>query len=464
MTGTMFSPDFSNSSDPKYIVLIQSVRAAIRSGEIEKGARLPPVRELAYQLGITPGTVARAYKLATDEGLVHSVVGRGTFVTGGMVKRALPPEPLISKVRSDIVDFRASRVPELGQSAIIRGIMGDLSRVEEAAYIDYPTDETDMAARRAVVNWIGQERAGRLDADDIVLGFGAQNAAMVTLQAILHGANPVILTEELTYPGVRHAARLLRAQLIGVEIDEQGIIPERLEDALRKHGGQVLLTSAQSHSPTTARMGHARKQRIADIARQYQFQIVEDDCHCINRPDIPAFRAICPERGWYVSSLTKTVSGALRFGYIACARDQSATARQVAQSSFYGIPQPILDLSAQLINSGQAEYVRAQVERSVASRVRMAVNILGQWDISWHADIPFIWLRLPQGWRGSTFALACEAIGIRVKPADEFALPDGSAPHAARLTLNATQDVAVLEQALQRISDLLSKPPVNVDF
>lgn len=440
------------------------MRAAIRSGQLVSGARLPTVRDLAYRLNITPGTVARAYKLATEEGLVETHVGRGTFVTGGLVTQPTPPEPLISNVQPDTVDLRASRVPELGQSAIIRGIMGDMARITDGPYVDYPTDQTDLPARRAVVDWIGPERTGRLSPEDIVLGFGAQNAVMVALQAVLHGPAPVILTEELAYPGVRHAARLLRAQLIGVAIDDQGVIPEQLEAALRRHGGQVLLTAAQSHSPTTARMGDARKQQIVDIVRRYQIQIIEDDCHCINRPDIPAFRALAPERGWYVSSLTKTVSAALRFGYIACPRDQAAAARQVAQSSFYGMPQPILDLCTRMITSGQAEEIRAGVERVIAARVRMAVNILGQWDIGWRADIPFIWLKLPQGWRGSTFAMACEARGVRVKPGDEFALPDGPAPHAARLTLNGGTDEAALEAALREIAKMLAHPPVNVDF
>nr|WP_309502223.1 PLP-dependent aminotransferase family protein [uncultured Roseovarius sp.] len=464
MTDTIWTPDFTRKSDPKYIVLIQYIREAIRSGRLTPGTRMPPVRELAWKLGITPGTVARAYKLATDEGLVEAAVGRGTFVTGAPQPVVAPPEPLINFTQSGLLDFRAARVPEVGQSRAIRAVLQQLGQMQDAPYLDYPTSQTDLAARQQVVGWIGQDRAGRLTPDDIVLGLGAQNTVMMVLQACLHGPSPVVLTESLAYPGVRHAARLLRAQLIGVEIDEEGLRPDRLEEALRRHGGQVLLLSPHAHSPTTARMGLERRQRIADIAERYQLQIIEDDCHVINRPDMPSFRAICPERGWFVSSLTKSVSAALRFGFAACPADQAPVARQVAQSTFYGLPQPMLDLCAELIRSGEAERIRAQVEAEIARRVRIAVNILGQWDIHWRTDIPFLWLRLPQGWRGSTFAMACEAEGMRIKPADEFAPPDGVAPHAVRLTLNAVADVAALEDGLRRIADLLARPPVNVDF
>lgn len=439
------------------------MRRAIRSGALACGVKMPPVRELAWDLGITPGTVARAYKIAADEGLVETHVGRGTFVSGHYVAEP-GPEPLIQLSEPGQHNFRGVRVPDVGQDAVIRRLLGQLRHREQPLYIDYPTEATDIAARRAVVDWIGPERLGRFDGQDVVLGLGAQNSVMMALQAVLHGPNPVILTEDLGYPGVRHAARLLRAQLIGVEMDADGMRPDRLEEALRKHGGQVLLTSAEVHSPTTIRTSLTRKQEIARLAQTYQLQIIEDDCHCITRTEEPAYRGICPERAWYISSLTKTVSAALRFGYTVAPRRQAPVARQVAQSSFYGLPQPVLDLCAGLIASGEAEQIRRRVEAVTLRRVRDAVNILGKWDISWRSHVPFIWLKLPQGWRGSSFARACAQAGIQLKAADEFALPDGTAPNALRISLSPTTPGPDDLAAIQSISDLLARPPVNVDF
>ncbi len=463
MTDTIWMPDLGTKGQSKYIVLIQSMRDAIRSGKLETGTRLPPVRDLAWKLGITPGTVARAYKMAAEEGLVETTVGRGTFVTGRLVTE-LPDDPLLNITASDYLDFRAVRVPDIGQDKYIRQVMMELGRGGAHRYLDYPTVQTDYAARAAVAQWIGVDRAGRFGADEVVLGLGAQNSVMMALQTILHGATPVILTESLAYPGVRHAARLLRAQLIGVEMDEHGIRPDRLEEGLRRHGGQVLLTAPEAHSPTTTHTPLERKQQIANLARKYQLQIIEDDCHCVTRSETPAYRALCPERAWFVSSLSKSVSASLRFGYAVTPRGLSAQARQVAQSSFYGIPQPILDIAAVLIRSGQAETFRSQVEDIICDRVRVAVNVLGQWDIAWRKTLPFLWLKLPQGWRGSTFARACEAEGIRVKPADEFALPDGHAPNAVRISLDPNSGATEFEDALKRMSYLLEAPPLNVDL
>ena len=65
---------------PKYLKLLRALEAGVRAGQLPPGMKLPPVRTLAFKLGITPGTVARAYRMAVDEGLLEATTGRGTFV------------------------------------------------------------------------------------------------------------------------------------------------------------------------------------------------------------------------------------------------------------------------------------------------------------------------------------------------------------------------------------------------
>ncbi|MCP4818687.1 MAG: PLP-dependent aminotransferase family protein, partial [Shimia sp.] len=349
MTDTNWPPSFEGSTDPKYIVLIQSLRGAILTGTLPVGEKLLPVREMAWQLGITPGTVARVYKMAVEEGLLETTVGRGTFVADRRPKPVLAPEPLVSISRSGDIDLRAVRVPDVGQDRIVREIMARIGAGAGSSYLYCPDHHSDLLARQAVVNWIGSEIAGRITADDVVLTMGAQNAQMIALQGSLHGANPVVLTEAVTFPGVRHAARLLRAEVVGVEMDRDGMRPDRLEDALRKHGGQVLVTSAAAHSPTTIQAPLARRQEIAELARRYNLQIIEDDCYAISETDMPSYRVLAPDRVWYLGSMTKAVSSALRFGYLVPPEGRAQMARHVAQSNFYGVPQPIQDICAELI-------------------------------------------------------------------------------------------------------------------
>lgn len=460
---TIWFPDLSKATGPKYRALSGSIRDAIADGGLVAGEKLPPVREVAYQLGITPGTVARAYTRLTEDGVLMAQVGRGTFVAEALQIPEQMDVPLTTYTPQGMADFRGCQVADVGQGRIIGKILQRLGRDATENYIHYPTPVTDRPTRAAVCDWIGERHVGPMSADDIVLGNGAQNTVMMVLQTILTGATPIILTEDLAYPGVRHAGRLLRAKLVGLAMDNEGIRPDALQRALREHGGQALLTAAAVHSPTTIRTSHARKVEISDIAKAHRLQIIEDDCHRTSPTEIPAYREFCPELAWYVASLTKSVSGALRFGFAVCPRNTGHKARQVAQSSFYGVSRPVLDVAHELMTSGQGEMIRKQVCLLMEKHVRIAVNALGQWDITWRPDAPFIWLRLPVGWRASRFAMACERAGIDVKPADEFAMPDGVAPHAVRLAINSHMGNACLTEALDKMNHLLAHPETDIE-
>ncbi|MGI3185575.1 PLP-dependent aminotransferase family protein [Nioella aestuarii] len=457
---TIWQPDLSAHSGPKYRALMDAIRAGIASGTLSIGEKLPPVRDLAWRLSITPGTVARAYKSLTDDGVLEAAVGRGTFVAG-KTPQPQAGEPLFVQT-DDAVDLRSSPVPDVGQGPIIGRMLARIAMASN--YVSYPTAATDQPARAAVADWVGQGLLGRVEAEDVVMAHGTQNAIILALQAILSGPSPVILTEDLTYPGVRHAARLLRARVVPLAMDGDGILPEALEAACRDHGGQVLITAAMVHSPTTRTTPLARKQQLAALARKYQLQVLEDDCFRLgDAGEVPGYRLLLPERGWYLSSLTKSVSSSLRFGFIVCPQGWADTTRQTAQSSFYGLPQPVLDLGAELIRSGEAARIRDLVLEANRHRVRLAVNALGGWDLEWRPDVPYVWLRLPRGWRASTFARACETRGIRIKSADEFALEDGNAPSAVRIACNSTASEARYEAALRELGDLLANPPLKAD-
>src|SRR5215831_2288744 len=78
MTGWL--PDLTQHRGPRYRAIADALAADITSGRLASGARLPTHRDLAYRLGVTVGTVSRAYAEAERRGLIGGEVGRGTFV------------------------------------------------------------------------------------------------------------------------------------------------------------------------------------------------------------------------------------------------------------------------------------------------------------------------------------------------------------------------------------------------
>ena len=77
----------------------------------------------------------------------------------------------------------------------------------------------------------------------------------------------VVLTETLTFPGVKAAAEKLRLRLVGVRMDQEGILPEALKAACKEHKPKAVYLIPTLHNPTTATLGTERRKIIADIIR-----------------------------------------------------------------------------------------------------------------------------------------------------------------------------------------------------
>lgn len=91
-----------DSPVPLHDQLVAGLRGLIASGELAKGDELPPVRQLAADLGINLNTVARAYRELTDAGLLASARGRGTIVIASTERASGPKAEERKRVESGI--------------------------------------------------------------------------------------------------------------------------------------------------------------------------------------------------------------------------------------------------------------------------------------------------------------------------------------------------------------------------
>ena len=143
--------------------------------------------------------------------------------------------------------------------------------------------------------WIG--RAGvAASADRVLVCTGSQHGLTVVLATLLQPGD-LLLTESLTYAGLKSVAGLLHLQLAGLPVDAHGLRPDALEDACRARRARVLYVIPTLHNPTTAVMPLARRREIAEIAERHDVAIVEDDVHGLLPETRPApLAALAPER------------------------------------------------------------------------------------------------------------------------------------------------------------------------
>ena len=111
--GTNWQPLLAQTGRAKYRALVDSINKGIAEGALEAGQKLPPVRELAFRLNITPGTVARAYSILIEDGTLTAGVGRGTYV-------AETKATIVDDNTGGMSDFFSPRIPDMGKTGFVR--------------------------------------------------------------------------------------------------------------------------------------------------------------------------------------------------------------------------------------------------------------------------------------------------------------------------------------------------------
>ena len=115
VTMTSWSPDLATDK-PRYIAIADAIAADLKSGRLKVGDRLPPQRQLAWQLGVTLGTITRAYQEAERRGLLSGEVGRGSYLRS--------PEPdipiIVDSADPAMLDMQVSSPPRVIRQGRIR--------------------------------------------------------------------------------------------------------------------------------------------------------------------------------------------------------------------------------------------------------------------------------------------------------------------------------------------------------
>lgn len=456
----------AQTAKAKYQAVAGAIRQAIANGVLSENEKLPPVRELAWSLQITPGTVARAYTVLTDDGTVFAEVGRGTFVA----PLVLGDAPSLNKKKTreyarqdtDIVSLYSPKLPNLGQADLIHDSFATMAKRPDSEFLAYPGRDAALGAQRAALRWLSSMELGAVNERDLVLSHGAQNGVLMIMQAILSGAAPVVLVEELSYPGFRRAAQLLRAIVVPVPMDQHGIVPEALEELTKKHGAQILCTCPSVHNPTVRITSDQRRRDIAAVAKRTGLHVIEDESYRLSVSDAPTYRSLLPDQGWFVTSISKSFSPSLRVGFVVAPKAHRDALRRTGERGFFGLAVPLIHAAEDILSRPETYEMMDAIRLEMRKYIHAGVNALGGYDITWHPDVPYIWLSLPEGWRASAFAQAAEAQGAQLRTAEDYVPRNGFAPHAVRLAVNASVSLNSFENALERIRALLDNPPESL--
>ena len=442
------------SSGPRYVQIVKLIEDAIHSGALPVGAQLPPQRLLAQTLGVDLTTVTRAYGQARSQGLISSVGGRGTFV----LDTSQAPQ-------SNWVDLAMNTSPQPADGSIVSKLHQGLAQVLAHQPIDalsrYHKADLNRSVLQAAQAWLKPTLAD-MNTQSLVLSEGAQSAIFaILLSSTCRG--DVVLCEPLTYPGFLNATRSLGLQVVGLQEDAHGVLPEAIERAVREQGARVLYLNPTVQNPTTRTMPLARRQEIAQLVERLGITLIEDDPYrCLLSEVPPPIAALNGGRNvYYVTTLSKCLSPALRTAFVIAPRghDGSDIEQQLRAFSMGGSPL-LLALVAYWFRTGQAEQLVAEVRREARSRQTLLRAILPP-VYHTHPGSLHVWLPLGERWDQRLFVHALAASNIGVASAEQFSVqahPD----NAVRISLGGATDQSELARALKVVAALLNQPSPKV--
>jgi DNA-binding transcriptional MocR family regulator len=448
---TMWKPDLTRYGGHPAEALAEAIADAIASGALPPGTRMPTHRDLAYDLGLAVATVSKAYSIVARRNLVSGEVGRGTFVASG------PRLPTLSDHESEApgtVDLRICLPPAVGQDVALAAAIEDVVRTGGArTMLRYPMPGGTPQQRAAGVAWL--ERVyPRTNAGEVLVTAGAHQGIAVALATVV-GPGGILLCDPVTYAGTAQIANVMGIHLRAVAVDDDGMIPQALDEALTRHSAKAVFLVPTFQNPMAFTMSVARREQIAAIATKRDIFIIEDAVYADTLDTPPqAIAGLAPERSILITSLSKSVCAALRVGFIRLPQELVSQAENHLQSLVLANSPFMSEVAANLILSGRADDLRHKVAAEVEARFRIARTALGNVPFVGSAQCPHFWVPLPTIDRMSEVASLLSRQGYWVAMGRDFAVARDHFPAGLRVALGPTahrHKIADLCQALRQI-------------
>ena len=417
--------------------IVDGIADKIRRGVLTEGVRLPSVRGMAQTLGVSPFTVAEAYNRLVAGGWIEARRARGYFV--GAQRRsapaiARPPVDdawLLRRVYEDeglLLQAGGGWLPSdwLYEEGI-RGALRNLAKApgEHLTRYGHPQGLPEL---RKHLQWRLALRGIEAPAEQIVLTHGASQGLDLAMRLLVQPGQTVFV-DSPGYSTLLSALHPHGARVIGIPRTAQGPDVAALAQAAAQHRPVVFFTNSALHNPTGTSTSAQTAHQILKLADQYDFQVVEDDPFAELLPQaIPSLASLDGlQRVVYLGSFSKTMSPALRVGYLAANAQIVARATQLKMSATLTSSEINETATLLILTDGHhrthLDRLRDRLSESQA-RVAKRLGELG-WQVFHQPNGGlFLWAAAPAGLDTSRLTTAAATAGITLAPG-RFYQPNG---------------------------------------
>ena len=428
----------------------------IETGALRAGDRLPSVRRLSNERGVSVSTVLQAYRLLEDRGWIRARPQSGFFVRPrseraipepsktqpGMAEGAVPSCNLAMEVVESTQDEvsaplgAATIAPELLPGRAIGRELGRIARSDVQVHLSYVHPQGTPALREIVARrslyW-----GGTLAPDDLVVTAGCMEALALSLGAVA-GPGDTVIVESPAFFGVLQLLEVMNLRVLEVPSRPRtGVCLDDLAAVLREHGRArriaACLLTPNYHNPLGGTVPEEKKALLVEMLADAGIPLIEDDLfgdlhHGSERPK-PCKAFDRDGNVLYCSSFSKTLAPGLRVGYVAPGRYLLAVRqRKVATSMATSAPGQ-LALAAYLQRGGYDHHLRrrrgALGENVAGMRAAVAGHFPGGTRVTRPEGGFLLWVELPEGSDAVKLFRAARAQGITTAPGPAFSATGG---------------------------------------
>ena len=324
--------------------LADRIAALIDAGELVPGEKLPATRTLAGEAGINHLTAVRVYRRLAELGYVTAAVGRGTFVRqrvpvaadaaresddwqlGMLSQRTISySEEMLRDSLAVGVDAGRDLIPlgtgfpdpDLCPSQELAEIAAAIARDEPRAVTGYLEVE-GLRELRERLAFHGRETGFASSAEEIIVTSGARQGIDLVARSVL-GPGDVCAVESPSFAGMLSSLQSSGARVLPLPVDADGVDIDALERILARHELKLVALQPSCQNPTGVDLSPARRERLLELARTRGFFVLEDAVYASTRYEgAPprSLRASAPAHVIYVDSMSKTIGGGLRVGWV----------------------------------------------------------------------------------------------------------------------------------------------------